>query len=94
MNANREAAVAARFNRLLTTWLESLPGGWEGTPRELADTLDAWNESRRFFALVPHSGLPALLNRCAGTVTAAGWRVAYRRTAAARLVSFARVRRS
>lgn len=93
MNANRDAAVAARFDRLLTAWLESLQGGWEGTPRELAGALEAWNESGRFFALVPHSGLPTLLNRYAGTVTAAGWRVAYRRTAAARLVSFARVRK-
>ena len=93
MNTNRDAAVAARFDRLLTAWLGSLPDGWEGTPRELADVLEAWNESGRFFALVPHSGLPALLDRNAATIAAAGWRAAYRRTAAARLVSFTRVRK-
>ena len=93
MNATRRAALDHRFACLLTAWLASLPNGWEGTPRQLADALMEVNASGRFFALVPRSGLPAMLRQHADTLDEAGWQVTQRRTGTARLITITKLAR-
>ena len=93
-HARTQQLLRERFGRLLAAWLATLPPeGWSGGVDSLRRELDRLNESGSFHAYVPSkSGLSKALLDSGPGIQAAGWAVAFRRTAKARTVALTRRR--
>jgi len=88
-----------RRRTILVAWLDSLPRtGWAGPATELGDELAAFadkNWPRYAQPIMPVSrGVTVVLERFAGTVAEAGWRVEFRRTSKARTIVFTKKRKT
>lgn len=82
----------ARFRELLTRWLDRRPGGWSGTAGDLWDELENWR-GRKGWEYVPgRNALAGRLEAAADALAAAGWRLSFRRTAAARRIHLEPIR--
>jgi hypothetical protein len=87
---DRKVIMAERFHRLVGVWLDGLPPvGWEGTSKELADSLEATARRENIAAWVPLT-IASVLPAMGPVVTAKGFTLTHRRTKAARLVRVAR----
>lgn len=93
MSSSTNQRVAERFEVFIKSWLAKLPpGGWTGSPRDLAVELFYANEAAGSFAYIPtERGIGRAVAAAEGAITEAGWVWSEHRTGSTRIIGFRRV---
>ncbi|WP_439621834.1 hypothetical protein [Gemmata sp.] len=93
MSSSTNQRIAERFEVFIKSWLAKLPpGGWTGSPRDLAVELFYANEAGGNFAYIPtEKGIGRAVAAAEGAIAEAGWTWAEHRTGSTRIIGFRKV---